>query len=160
MDIIIYDGLAGIPPYNEDVEKLRVPDIVAALKQAIADADALLFATPEYNYGIPGVLKNAFDWASRPPAETPLRNKAASIIGATPGRGGTIRAQMQLRQAFVFTQTYALLQPEVLVTAARERFDSDGTLTDEPTREVLGKHLAALLGWTRKIAGSGTQSGR
>lgn len=160
MRVSIYDGLGEIPPYNQDVEKRAVPDAVAAFKRAIAEADALLFATPEYNYGVPGVLKNAIDWASRPPAETPLRNKPASIIGATPGRGGTIRAQLQLRQAFVFTQTHALLQPEVLVTAAKEKFDPDGTLTDEPTREILRKHLLALLDWTRRLAGSGKQADR
>ncbi|PYQ15706.1 MAG: hypothetical protein DMF80_07840 [Acidobacteria bacterium] len=97
---------------------------------------------------------NAIDWASRPPDKTPLRGKPASIMGATPGQGGTIRAQERLRQAFVFTQTLALLQPEVLVTRAHERFDKDGRLTDETTRGFVKKHLEALREWTlRRRAG-------
>ncbi|MGH7418050.1 MAG: NADPH-dependent FMN reductase, partial [Candidatus Rokuibacteriota bacterium] len=106
--------LSPITPYNADVEAAGLPLSVAALRSAIRAADGLLFATPEYNYGVPGVLKNAIDWASRAaPGETPcLKGKPAGIIGASPGATGTARAQAQLRQAFVFTQTYPLQGPE------------------------------------------------
>jgi chromate reductase len=150
MEIRAFD-IAPIPLYNAEVEAKGDPEPVAALKTAIREADALLIVTPEYNYGVPGVLKNAIDWASRPPAQTPLRGKPAAIMGATPGQGGTIRAQMQLRQAFVFTQTIALLQPEVLVTKAHEKFDKDGRLIDERTRGFVSKQLEALRDWTLRL---------
>jgi chromate reductase len=153
LEIRTFD-IAPIPLYNADVEAKGDPEPVAALKTAIREADALLVVTPEYNYGMPGVLKNAIDWASRPPAQTPLRGKPAAIMGATPGQGGTIRAQMQLRQAFVFTQTIALLQPEVLVTKAHEKFDKDGRLTDELTRGFVKKQLEALRDWTLRLRGT------
>jgi chromate reductase len=154
MEIQTFD-IAPIPLYNADVEAKGDPEPVAALKTAIREADALLFVTPEYNFGLPGVLKNAIDWASRPPAQTPLRGKPAAMMGATTGQGGTIRAQMQLRQAFVFTQTIALLQPEVLVTKAHEKFDKDGRLTDELTRGFVKKQLEALRDWTLRLRGRG-----
>jgi len=153
MEIRAFD-IAPIPLYNADVEAKGDPEPVAALKAAIREADALLVVTPEYNYGIPGVLKNAVDWASRPSDKTPLKGKPAAIMGATPGQGGTIRAQLQLRQAFVFTQTLALLQPEVLVTKAHEKFDKDGRLTDEPTRGFVKKQLEALRDWTLRLRGA------
>src|SRR5687767_7066918 len=152
MEIDAFD-LAPIPLYNADVEAKGDPEPVAALKAAIREADALLVVTPEYNYGIPGVLKNAIDWASRPPDKTPLKGKPAAIMGATPGQGGTIRAQLQLRQAFVFTQTLALLQPEVLVAKAHEKFDEGGRLTDEATRGFVKKQLEALRDWTLRLRG-------
>ncbi len=108
MEIRLFERLAEVPLYNEDVEKAGEPESVAALKGAIREADALLFATPEYNYGVPGVLKNAIDWASRPPRNSVLNGKPAAIMGATPGTSGTARAQLALRQSFVFTQTHAL----------------------------------------------------
>jgi chromate reductase, NAD(P)H dehydrogenase (quinone) len=154
MEIQTFD-IAPIPLYNADVEAKGDPEPVAALKTAIREADALLFVTPEYNFGLPGVLKNAIDWASRPPAQTPLRGKPAAMMGATTGQGGTIRAQMQLRQAFVFTQTIALLQPEVLVTKAHEKFDKDGRLTDELTRGFVKKQLEALRDWTLRLRDRG-----
>jgi chromate reductase len=150
MEIERFD-LAPVPPYNADVEAHGDPEPVAALKAAIRAADGLLIATPEYNYGVPGVLKNAIDWASRPPASTPLRGKPAALMGATPGMGGTIRAQLQLRQAFVFTQTLAMLQPEVLVARASEKFDGQANLTDDATRQHLGKMLAAFADWIRRL---------
>jgi len=150
MDIRAFD-IAPIPLYNGDVEAQGDPEPVAALKTAIREVDALLIVTPEYNYGVPGVLKNAIDWASRPPAKTPLRGKPAAIMGATIGQGGTIRAQLQLRQTFVFTQTLALLQPEVLVTKAHEKFDQEGRLTDEATRGFVRKQLEALRDWTLRL---------
>jgi len=151
MEITSFD-LSPIPLYNGDVEARGDPEPVAAFKAAIAQADALLIATPEYNFGIPGVLKNAIDWASRPPRGSVLQGKPAAIMGATPGMGGTGRSQMQLRQVFVFTQTYALLSPEVLVARAQEKFDASGRLTDENTRQFVGQLLQALADWTRRLA--------
>ena len=151
MEITTFD-LAPIPLYNGDVEAKGDPEPVAAFKAAIRQADALLIATPEYNFGIPGVLKNAIDWASRPPRGSVLQGKPAAIMGATPGMGGTGRSQMQLRQVFVFTQTHALLSPEVLVARAQEKFDASGRLTDEKTREFVGQLLQALAEWTRRLA--------
>ncbi len=152
MEIRPFDGLAAIPPYNADVEAQDDPEPVTALKAAIADADALLISTPEYNAGLPGVLKNAVDWASRPPGNCVLNGKPAAIMGATPGGLGTARAQQQLRQSFVFTQTYALLQPEMYVARAQEKFDASRRLVDEPTRRQLQRLLQALADWTARFA--------
>jgi chromate reductase len=150
MEIKAFD-LAPIPLYNGDVEAQGDPEPVAALKAAIREANALLFVTPEYNFGVPGVLKNAVDWASRPPRSSALQGKPAAIMGATPGMGGTGRAQMQLRQTFVFTQTYAMLAPEVLVARAQEKFDASGKLTDEPTRKFVAQLLEALAQWAQRF---------
>jgi chromate reductase len=150
MEIGAYD-ISPIPLYNGDVETQGDPPAVAAFKAAIREADALLIATPEYNYGVPGVLKNAVDWASRPPGKSVLNGKPAAIMGASVGTVGTARAQLQLRQAFVFTQTLAMLQPEALVTKAHEKFDADGRLTDEGTRSFLGKFLVAFAAWVERL---------
>ena len=150
MEITTFD-LAPIPLYNGDVEAKGDPEPVAALKAAIRQADALLIVTPEYNFGVPGVLKNAIDWASRPPRGSALQGKPAAIMGATPGMGGTGRAQMQLRQTFVFTQTYALLSPEILVARAHDKFDASGKLTDEPTRKFVAQLLEALMQWAPRF---------
>src|SRR5256885_15678621 len=120
MTIEIFDGLGAVPLYNADVEAQGDPAPVVALKTAIDRADALLIATPEYNYGVPGVLKNAIDWASRPPGACVLDGKPAALMGASPGGTGTARAQLALRQSFVFTDTRALLRPEVMVARAHE----------------------------------------
>lgn len=151
MEIVAHD-LDGIPLFNEDVEAEGVPPAVQALRDAIAGADALLFATPEYNHGMPGVLKNAVDWASRPPGRSPLAGKPAAVFGASPGNTGTARAQGQLRQAFVFTQTFALPQPEVLVFRAHEKFDAEGRLTDEATRRYVRRLLDALADYAARLA--------
>jgi chromate reductase len=147
MQIESFD-LRPIPFYDGDVEAAGEPEPVRAFKKAIADSDALLIATPEYNYGVPGLLKNAIDWASRPPRGSVLNRKPAAILGASPGATGTARAQLQLRQAFVFTETLAVLQPEILVARCQEKFDADGRLTDEPTRALVRKLLEALAAWT------------
>lgn len=144
MEIRIFDRMAEIPLFNADVEAIGDPEPVQALKQAIGDADALLIATPEYNHGVPGVLKNAIDWASRPPRRSVLAGKPTAIFGASPGITGTARAQSQLRQAFVFTDTPAVLQPEILVYRANEKFDAEGRLTDAKTREFIAKLLKEL----------------
>ncbi|HVF61633.1 MAG TPA: NADPH-dependent FMN reductase [Thermoanaerobaculia bacterium] len=151
MEIRVFDRLAEIPLFNEDVEAEGDPEPVQALKRAIGEADALLVATPEYNHGVPGVLKNAIDWASRPARGSVLAGKPAAIFGASPAVTGTARAQTQLRQAFVFTQTPAVLQPEILVYRAHEKFDAEGRLTDEKTREFVGRLLRELADWTRRL---------
>jgi chromate reductase, NAD(P)H dehydrogenase (quinone) len=150
MEIEAFD-LASIPLYNGDVEAQGDPEPVAAFKAKIRAADALLFVTPEYNYGVPGVLKNAVDWASRPPGKSVLNGKPAAIMGASQGTGGTARAQLQLRQAFVFTQTIAMLQPEVLVAKAQDKFDAQGRLTDEVTRGYVRKFLEAFADWVKRL---------
>jgi chromate reductase, NAD(P)H dehydrogenase (quinone) len=155
MEIRLFERLGEIPPYNADVDAAGEPEPVAALRGAIREADALLIATPEYNYGVPGVLKNAIDWASRPAGKAALNRKPAAIMGASGGGSGTARAQLALRQSFVFTETWALLRPEVLVTHSRDRFDAAGRLTDEATREHVHTLLAALADWTRRLAPPG-----
>jgi len=149
MEIESFD-LSPIPLYNGDVEKEGFPASVQELRERIRAGDAVLIATPEYNYSVPGVLKNAIDWASRPP-DQPFRDKAVAIVGATPGGFGTTRAQHHLRQSFVFLDARVLSRPEVLIPGAAERFDSDGRLVDEKTRNFLGGLLVALGAWTRRL---------
>jgi len=154
MAIEIYEPIE-FPLFNEDVEAEGDPGPVAAFKAAIREADAILSATPEYNYGVPGVLKNAIDWASRPPGRAPLNGKLAAIVGASPGVIGTARAQQQLRQTFAFTNTLAMLQPEVLVGRAHEKFDRNGRLSDDGTRTFLRQYLETFQGWaTRMLNGA------
>lgn len=141
-------NLMGIPLYDADVETRGDPEPVGKFKAAIRRADALLIACPEYNHGVPGVLKNAIDWASRPPRSAVLDRKPVALIGASPGMTGSARGQSQLRQAFEFTNSYALPQPEMLVARAHEKFDAEGTLTDQGTREHLARLLGALAEWT------------
>jgi len=147
MEIIIYTRLGDIPPYNDDVFTKGDPEPVADFKAAISGADAILIATPEYNYGVPGVLKNAVDWASRPAGKSVLNRKPAAIMGCSPGLGGTIRAQHALRQSFVFTETHAMLQPEIKIPSAAPLFDASGKLTDENTRQYIKKFLDAFVIW-------------
>jgi chromate reductase len=143
--------LAGIPLYNGDVEAQGMPPAVQEFKVAIRAADALLIVTPEYNYSVPGVLKNAIDWASRPPNDSPLDGKPVALMGASMGGFGTVRSQMTLRQVCVFTNMLPLNRPEVLISAAHEKFDADGRLMDERTRQAIQNLLAALLAWTRRL---------
>jgi chromate reductase len=152
MAITIFD-LADIPLYNGDVEAAGDPEGVARFKQAIGDADGVLMATPEYNHGVPGVMKNAVDWASRPPGQAPLGGKPVALIGASPGITGTARGQSQLRQAFEFTNSYAMPQPELLVFKAHEKFDAEGRLTDETTARYLARFLTAFAAWVRRFQG-------
>ena len=133
--------LDGIPLYNGDIEAAGAPSSVVQLRDAIRQADGLLIATPEYNHGVPGVLKNAIDWLSRPPRGSALNGKVAALMGASPGLTGTARGQSQLRQAFVFTNTHALLQPEVLVGRAHEKFDAEGRLVHQATRDFIATFL-------------------
>src|SRR5947209_4110485 len=117
----------GIPGFNEDDEK-NPPAKVVELKKRIRAADALLFVTPEYNYSVPGVLKNAIDWASRPYGDSAWSGKPAAIMGASMGTFGTARAQYHLRQMMVFLNMFPINQPEVMIGNAAARFDKDGTL--------------------------------
>jgi chromate reductase len=143
--------LGNIPLYNQDVEDSGEPRSVVAFKNAIARADALLVATPEYNHGVPGVLKNSIDWASRPRITSPLRDKSVAVMGATPGRGATALAQAQLRDAFVFTGACVMPLPELLIGGAGEHFDEDGNLTDPVLRASLFELVEALRAWTLRI---------
>jgi chromate reductase len=143
--------LRDLPLYNQDVEDAGEPASVVAFKEAIARADALLVATPEYNHGVPGVLKNAIDWASRPRVTSPLRDKSVAVVGASPGNGSTARAQAQLRDAFVFTGACVMPQPELLIGAAASHFDEDGNLTDPALRASLLELMEALRAWTVRI---------
>lgn len=149
MTIETFD-IAPIPLYNEDVKEQGFPEPVQRLREAIRAADALLLVTPEYNYSVPGVLKNAIDWASRPP-EQPFLDKPIAIMGASPGALGTARAQYHLRQCFVFLNAPVLLRPEVMIAQAGQKFDASGKLTDETTAKFIGDLLAALAAWTLRL---------
>jgi chromate reductase, NAD(P)H dehydrogenase (quinone) len=151
MTIEIFD-LIGVPLFNADVEAQGDPPAVTALKDAIRAADGVLIVTPEYNHGVPAVTKNAVDWASRPPQAAALARKPVGVIGASPGITGSARGQSQLRQAFEFTNSYAMPQPELLVFKAHEKFDEAGTLTDEATATYLVRYLAAFADWVRRFA--------
>jgi chromate reductase, NAD(P)H dehydrogenase (quinone) len=143
-EIVEFD-LSPIPLYNGDVEAAGDPAPVASLRAAVGEADALLLATPEYNRGTSGVLKNAIDWLSRPALASVLRWKPVAVIGASSGRGGTRRAQQQVREALLFPGAVVLEEPEVAVPLAWERFDVNGELTDERMRESLQELVEALV---------------
>ena len=142
--------LNGIPPFNEDDEQ-NPPERVTLFKSRIRAADAILFVTPEYNYSIPGVLKNAIDWASRPYGDNAWDGKPVAVMGASIGMMGTARAQYHLRQSFVFLNMYPVNQPEVMIANAAKRFDEQGNLIDKDTREFIRKLLESLVNWTRRI---------
>jgi chromate reductase len=142
--------LDGIPGFSEDDEQ-NPPARVVELKRRVREADAILFVTPEYNYSIPGVLKNAIDWASRPYGDSAWAGKPAAIMGASVGALGTARAQYHLRQVMVFLNMFPVNQPEVMIANASERFDSEGNLTDEGTREYVRRLLQSLVDWTRLV---------
>ena len=135
--------LDDIPMYNADVEAEGDPEPVTRFKSAISDADAVLIATPEYMHGIPGVLKNALDWASRPPGESPLQDKPVAMMGASPSPVGTARAHLQLRRTLMYTESRVVGRPEVLVSDAGSKFDGD-TLTDEDARGFVRQLLEKL----------------
>jgi chromate reductase len=151
MEVDIFD-LASIPLYNADVESAGLPMGVVDFKQRIARADALLIAAPEYNYSLPGVLKNAIDWASRPADRTPLIGKPVALLGAG-GRMGTARSQMHVRQVAVFTRMLVMVDPQVYIADARSQFDEHGRLTNERYREQISALMAALLDWTLLLRG-------
>ncbi len=142
--------LDGIPVFNEDEERQPPPKVVE-LKKRIRETDAVLFVTPEYNYSIPGGLKNAIDWASRPYGDSAWTGKPAAIMGASIGAFGTARAQYHLRQVFVFLNMHALNQPEVMIANASQNFDAEGNLTNEKTKILIRQLLGNLVAWTRGL---------
>jgi chromate reductase, NAD(P)H dehydrogenase (quinone) len=142
--------LDGIPGFNQDEEQAP-PAKVVELKKRLREADAVLFATPEYNYSIPGVLKNAIDWASRPYGDSAWEGKPVALMGASVGALGTARAQYHLRQCFVFLNMYAINRPEVMIANASAKFDEAGNLTDEKSRELIAQLLGELVDWARQV---------
>ncbi len=149
MAIDIFD-IAAIPLYNEDVKAQGFPPVVADLRARIKAADGLLLATPEYNYSTSGVMKNVIDWASRPP-EQPFDGKPIALMGASAGALGTARAQYHLRQMFIFLNAHILNRPEVFIGAAPSKFDSEGKLTDQATRDFVAAMLVAYKAWIAKL---------
>lgn len=145
----IFD-LEGIPPFNQDLE-LEPPEKVRDFKARIRAADAILIATPEYNYSIPGVLKNAIDWASRPHGDNAFDGKPVGLMGASVGMLGTARAQYDLRRSFVFLNMVPLNRPEVMVPFAQDKVDGNGRLTDEKTRKKIRELLESLVAWTKRM---------
>src|ERR671917_1496819 len=141
--------LDGIPLFNQDEEK-NPPAKVVELKRRVREADAILFVTPEYNYSVPGVLKNAIDWASRPYGDNAWNGKPAAIMGASTGSIATARAQYHLRQMFVFLNMFPINQPEVMIGNASEWFDAEGNLTDDTTKDFIRQLLQTLVEWTRR----------
>ena len=142
--------LEGIPGFNQDEEQ-NPPEKVAELKRKIREADAILFVTPEYNYSVPGVLKNAIDWASRPYGDSAWNGKPAAIMGASIGGIATARAQYHLRQMMVFLNMFPVNQPEVMIGNAGDKFDENGDLTDETTKGFIRQLLQNLVDWTHRI---------
>jgi chromate reductase len=145
--LTLWDGIEALPIFNSDLPE---PTGVMQLKSTIAAVDGVIIAVPEYNYSIPGGLKNALDWVSRPPATSPLRGKPTAICGAASGMSGTIRAQNHLRQMLVYSDTPVMNQPEVLIPRAHERFDATGKLTDESTRQLLTRYATAFAAFVRR----------
>jgi chromate reductase len=144
-------SIASIPMFNQDVEDEGDPRPVVEFKEAIAASDALLIVTPEYQLGVPGVLKNALDWASRPPGESPMQDKPAAIMGASPGMTATARAQTQLRQTLTYNNAITVNRPEVLIGRAHEKFDEQGQLTDDTATDLIRQVLENLADLTRRL---------
>jgi chromate reductase len=144
VEFTIFDGLKAVPPYDEDDDREPAPAAVAPLRDALAGADAVFFATPEYNSSIPGVLKNALDWASRPIATNPLRNTPVAVAGASTGMFGAVWAQEELRKVLAAIGA-RVVQGEVAVGHAQTRFDDGGSLTDEQICEQLEALVAGLV---------------
>jgi chromate reductase len=145
-----YEELDEIPFFNQDVEDQGVPAPAKEFKEKIRQADAVLIATPEYDYAIPGVLTNALDWALRPPS--PFRHKPLGIVGTSPGGVGTARGQMVLRQILLHPPAYVMPEPQMLIPYALERFDGQtGDLVDERTRKGMQRFLEALVEWTERF---------
>src|SRR5271170_3474653 len=149
MSVTVAD-ISQIPPYNEDVRVEGFPPSVETLRRQIAAADALIFSCPEYNYSMSGVLKNAIDWASRPP-DQPFAGKACAIIGAAAGMAGSARGQYDLRRSCVFLDMHPLNKPEVLIGQAHTKFDAEGNLMDEVAKNLIRDLMANLAHWARRI---------
>jgi len=144
-ELVIWDELRAVPPYDEDTDGEPAPAAVASLRKAVAGADAVLFATPEYNSSIPGALKNALDWASRPHATNVFRNKPVAVIGSSAGMFGAVWAQAELRKVLA-AMGARVVEAEVAVGHAADKFDEDGVLVDREVRAQLAQTLATLLG--------------
>ncbi len=142
--------LNEIPPFNQELET-QMPVPVKLFKEKIKAADALLIATPEHNYSIPGVLKNAMDWASRPHGDNSFEGKPVAIMSASTGMLGGSRAQYHLRQTFVFLNMHPVNKPEVFITFAAQKFDADGRLNDDIARKLIKDLLNSLARWTLKL---------
>ena len=142
--------ISRIPMYNDDVRAAGEPAEVAALKAQIRAADAVLLVTPEYNFSIPGVLKNTLDWMSRPP-EPPFDGKVVAIMGASPGPVGTARMQYDLRKVLVFMNSFTVNKPEVFISFAQSKFNAQGELTDEPTAKFVGDLLVSLQNLKKRV---------
>lgn len=145
--LIEVEVLDDVPMFNADLDASATPEAVLRLRRAVREADALLLVTPEYNHGVPGVMKNAIDWLSQPLAQSALDGKPTALMGASTGAAGTARGQSQLRQSFVLTNTPAMLRPEVLVGRAQDKFDAAGRLVDEATRRFLRGFLEQFAVW-------------
>ncbi len=143
--------LHDIPLYNDDLNQPSPPEGVQKFRADLAAADALLICSPEYNFSISGVLKNAIDWASRPP-NPPLDGKPLALMGCSPGMLGTVRGQLATRQVCIFTNMIAMNKPELFVAKAHEKFDTEGRLTDGETRQKLRAFLAAFHAWTQRLS--------
>lgn len=150
MEVRIFDRIDEVPLYDADLEARGDPEAVTALKRAMREADALLIATPEYNHGLPAVTKNAVDWASRPPRPHALDGTPTAIMGASPGGFGTVRAQASLRTTLAALAAPTVPQPQVHVSRAGEKFDAEGRLVDERTRERVAELLEALAELVRR----------
>jgi chromate reductase len=142
--------LEGVPLFNQDQDQ-QPPETVREFKTRIRAADALLISTPEYNYSVPGVLKNAIDWGSRPRGDNSFDGKPVAVMGASTGMLGTARAQYHLRQSFVFLNMHPLNKPEVMVTFAKDKIDKDGRLIDQKARDLIRQLLENLVDWAKKI---------
>lgn len=147
LDILDLDG---IPGFNEDLEQ-NFPPPARQFKDKVKAADAILIVTPEYNYSVPGVLKNAIDWASRPYGDSAWNGKPVAIMGASIGMLGTGRAQYHLRQMFVFLNMFPLNQPEVLIPNAHDKFDEEGNVKDDKTAQKIRELLEALIDWASQL---------
>ncbi len=147
----IFELDSGIPGFSQDDEQ-NPPAKIVELKRRIKEADAILIVTPEYNYSVPGVLKNAIDWASRPYGDSAWAGKPVAIMGASIGMLGTARAQYHLRQMFVFLNMHAVNQPEVMISNAAQKFDSAGNLTDETAKKLIRQLLQNLVDWARQLS--------
>ena len=150
-------AIGDIPLYNEDVRATGSPASVERFSSQIAAADAVLFVSPEYNFSIPGVLKNAIDWASRPPNQ-PFNDKPVAIMGASGGPVGTARMQYDLRKSLGSINALVMLKPEVFISQAGTKIDEAGKLTDETTRDFIRKLLEALAAWTNRMRSTAPQS--
>ena len=152
VEIEVYD-ISGFPEYNQDADP-NPPAKVTEFKGRIREADAVLFCSPEYNYSVPGVLKNAIDWASRPYGDSAWEGKPAGIMGASIGGIGTARMQYHLRQIMVFLDMHPVNRPEVMIANCTDKYDDQGNLTDEQSRKFVAQLVQALADWTRKLKGA------